>query len=69
MTHQGYIKILDEKIEGRIDVLSRGTCDTLEKYTHACGEILGLRSAKAEYLEMLKTHDPDDEELDGKSVA
>lgn len=66
MTHERFIAILNEKIDNRVDVLASGRCETLQQYTHACGEILGLRSARNEYIELLKEHN---KELDDKNIA
>lgn len=65
MIHEKFVKEVDEVIADRIDVLSTGKCETMQQYGHACGEILGLRRARAVYLEFLK----EAQDSDGDPIA
>lgn len=55
-----FIPKINQIINERIDTLSTGRCETLQQYTHACGEILGLREALAEFLALKNQADDDD---------
>lgn len=57
---------LEEMITERVQTLSTGRCETIQQYSHACGEILGLRRALDEFLELRRQADDDN---DGDPIA
>ena len=56
-----FVPILEKLIDNRVQTLSNGGCETLQQYSHACGEILGLRKAMAEFLELRRQATDDDD--------
>lgn len=66
MIHELFVTKVNELIERKVDTVAAGRCETLQSYTQACGEILGLRIALAEYLEIV---DQVQKENDGEPIA
>ena len=54
-------------ISDRVDTLSTGRCENFQQYTHACGEILGLRKALEEFLSLKRQADDDDDAGDASA--
>ena len=62
-----FIPKINEMISDRVDTLSTGRCENFQQYTHACGEILGLRKALEEFLSLKRQADDDDDAGDASA--
>ena len=57
-----YMRKLDERIAKTADYMADGKAANIEEYRKLAGTIAGLRMAKAEFIEAVKTEVEDEDE-------